>query len=648
MSTKDDNIRIEELFVELNQCREDERNAQNQILQVISVAGTVLGILFGASYFSKNQTRNIVVFSNIGKHSTGYIAKFCNLINNNITYARIMFWFSLIIFCTAFAYVMVLGVNNLLRYYYIQKLEDRLHELISHTTDDKKEGPLLHWNAYIAPIITRNFHHITSSHTALVYFCYTVAVCGVTMFSAVMVSLLYIEITNKTIFDKAVVSIFVAIMLLIILIFLRTSIRAKETAQFAWDTALENQRKRMAGNRNLYEKSSLVRQRLRYLFYPKIQDMQKPLLIVIGFAYGSFYLNIAFSLMYLLRLLFVLFIFDFLAYQARYQINDIRGIKEDEEAGSKNRLPLGDDPKHEIEMSFTIALLKIILCIVITVLWGGGVRNILLVSLLLLFITTIIYEFFRTKEWEKCIFYAVGTGYPLRFFVGFFSVVPFGTAITDWISIICLCIALYAYGIFSSILSWVDEIAKRIQNNKDFLTSYQKKHFEYLQTLIKDRYIKAKAHPVMDSVLPLREKGRLCDPWNMALLFSLLCLFISACLEKAFVVIILMEFAALLLFILSIYMRGRIKLVPMVFSWLLIGAKMTWNIFYGAFSIWYLLLSLLQILVMVTYFLLSYQPQLKKINYKELLQFLRQKTLKGIFGEYALYLMSSQANSNEK
>lgn len=86
----------------------------------------------------------------------------------------------------------------------------------------------------------------------------------------------------------------------------------------------------------------------------------------------------------------------------------------------------------------------------------------------------------------------------------------------------------------------------------------------------------------------------------------------------------------------------------MVFSWLLIGAKMTWNIFYGAFSIWYLLLSLLQILVMVTYFLLSYQPQLKKINYKELLQFLRQKTLKGIFGEYALYLMSSQANSNEK
>lgn len=54
------------------------------------------------------------------------------------------------IFCTAFAYVMVLGVNNLLRYYYIQKLEDRLHELISYTTDDKKEGPLLHWNAYIA------------------------------------------------------------------------------------------------------------------------------------------------------------------------------------------------------------------------------------------------------------------------------------------------------------------------------------------------------------------------------------------------------------------------------------------------------------------------------------------------------------------
>lgn len=38
--------RINELLTELGESREDERNSQNQIVQVISTAGAVLGILF--------------------------------------------------------------------------------------------------------------------------------------------------------------------------------------------------------------------------------------------------------------------------------------------------------------------------------------------------------------------------------------------------------------------------------------------------------------------------------------------------------------------------------------------------------------------------------------------------------------------------
>ena len=48
MNAKDDEARINELIVELSECREDERNTQNQILQVISVAGAVIGFLLGA------------------------------------------------------------------------------------------------------------------------------------------------------------------------------------------------------------------------------------------------------------------------------------------------------------------------------------------------------------------------------------------------------------------------------------------------------------------------------------------------------------------------------------------------------------------------------------------------------------------------
>ena len=42
----------EELLLELSQCREDERNCKNQMVQVISTASTILGVLFGSTYFS--------------------------------------------------------------------------------------------------------------------------------------------------------------------------------------------------------------------------------------------------------------------------------------------------------------------------------------------------------------------------------------------------------------------------------------------------------------------------------------------------------------------------------------------------------------------------------------------------------------------
>ena len=118
MESGNEQNRISELMAELHDCREDERNTQSQILEVISVAGTILGILFSASYLNDEKNKCITVFTNIEKDNMNYIDKFCNMINANVTYARIMFWLSLLIFCTAFAYIIVLGTNNILRYYY--------------------------------------------------------------------------------------------------------------------------------------------------------------------------------------------------------------------------------------------------------------------------------------------------------------------------------------------------------------------------------------------------------------------------------------------------------------------------------------------------------------------------------------------------
>lgn len=155
MNTDNNTLRINELIAELSECRQDERNTQDRIIQVISVAGTVLGILLGASSFAKGRSDSLA-------ETAGNNAR---VMDNFFTYPRILFLFSFVIFVTAFAYVLVLGVHNILRYYYIQNLEDQLHKLSPGVTDSDKEGPFVHWNAFLAPIITRNPRHIKSYYT---------------------------------------------------------------------------------------------------------------------------------------------------------------------------------------------------------------------------------------------------------------------------------------------------------------------------------------------------------------------------------------------------------------------------------------------------------------------------------------------------
>lgn len=197
------------------------------------------------------------------------------------------------------------------------------------------------------------------------------------------------------------------LMLLTLFLFIRTSSKAKEVAQFAWDTAHDNQRKRLEGDsHNIYNKSKSFKHILLYLIYPKKQDLQKPILIILGFIYGIIFMDLTINLMYIWRLMFILFVFDFLAYQARYQINDIRGLKEDKEAGCTNRLLLNDidNPGHAIKISFIVAFMKIIACIVITLFWGGMISNILLVSLTILLVSTILYEIARSKKRTYLVF----------------------------------------------------------------------------------------------------------------------------------------------------------------------------------------------------------------------------------------------------
>ena len=58
-----DNItqnRVNEIIAELTECRGDERDTQNQILQILIVCATLLGILLGASFFAGNPVVSLI------------------------------------------------------------------------------------------------------------------------------------------------------------------------------------------------------------------------------------------------------------------------------------------------------------------------------------------------------------------------------------------------------------------------------------------------------------------------------------------------------------------------------------------------------------------------------------------------------------
>ena len=390
---------------------------------------------------------------------------------------------------------------------------------------------------------------------------------------------------------------------------------------------------------------------LLYLIYPKKQDLQKHILIILGFIYGIIFMDLTINLMYIWRLMFILFVFDFLAYQARYQINDIRGLKEDKEAGCTNRLLLNDidNPGHAIKISFIVAFMKIIACIVITLFWGGMISNILLVSLTILLVSTILYEIARSKKRTYLVFTLVGIGYPLRFFVGFFSVVSLETVIS--VQMVCFVLALWAYGSFSSILAWTNEVIVRMQKTKknynSFPVSYEKKHFEDIQNIIKERYLFGEKCSINGKIMPLREKCRLRDPWNLSMILCITCLFFISCLGKVPLFLLVLELVVCITFIINIYLEYKKKVISMCVGWIGIIGKIVISIFFYKISSWYILFSIIQIIITITYFILSYQPQIKKIDFKAMFCKLKRGIMIKILGEYAFNILDSEKNSKK-
>lgn len=620
--------RINELIAEISNSREDERNAQNQILQVISIAGAILGILVGVSYLNTNINKQ------------------------NDSQARIMFLLSLLIFCAAFTYVIILGINNILRYYHMQNLEDRLYDLVNSTPDDKGRNSLLHWNSFSAPLVTRNPKNVKRFYTILHYNCFTIAACCVVLLSIGMIMLLFLGIAEKMWFDYLAIITVGGCMLLTFVFFFYACSHAEEIAKYAWDTGHEKQMERHKGEK---EKDTIDWKRIvSYLIYPKKQDLQKPFLIILGYLIGGLLLNNGDIVSNLPQLVICLVVFDFLAYQARYQINDIRGLKEDKEAGSQNRLPVDAfiNVKQAINVSLLVSFVKVILAITITCVVGGDNKPILFLCLGILSLSTILYEIVRAKQCVWGIFLSVGVGYPLRFCLGLLMHTSDKANVIFNPRMLFFIVAFSLYGSFSSILSWTNQVVELMKKKREktgkFPLEYEKGHFLYLQNLVLSRYIKAEEKYINGKVLPMRQRCSITDPWNSVFICSISSLSFVAVFGNINPILLFFEIAIIMCCIWSIYCLNWTKVIPFIICFCGICGKIVYGISDNLMPLWYSMLSVLQIMVIGTYIVLCYQPQFKAFDLKRFVYILVIRIVRLVIGKQIFYTSYNEEEKTKK
>lgn len=139
--------RLDQISKELDRCREDERSSQNQILQTIATAGTILSVICGATFLRSNEAEPENMW--------------------------ILLLLSDVIFCVTIAYIVSLGIGNVMRFHYIQALEDEIYETAFIPKD---KPPFVHWISFNSSINTKNPKHLKSVYSVMSYLYYTTAV----------------------------------------------------------------------------------------------------------------------------------------------------------------------------------------------------------------------------------------------------------------------------------------------------------------------------------------------------------------------------------------------------------------------------------------------------------------------------------------
>ncbi len=561
---------LDVLISELEQMREDHRATLDHVSQIIVAAIAGLAIVFSIATFAFNQNTHADELS--GETVGGNSAAIEYVENSDLSeqgindekqllepddseessvdrqkhhflenLLNVPFYLWLegsILFCLLF-YFLTLGLERSVRYLYMRDLEDEIRKKL-----DKYNNPsgfkYYGWCKLSSPLITLNVHHVnTSPGKAHFSFFILAAVC------LFVIVLLFVGPFLMALEDHVAILIAVGSLVALSVVFgigvKYTNVKSREIYRDLKNAvAVANVQKGASKEQNEHEGTSSEKSRsfVSYLIYPRPKDMIKLLFILFGSLAGYALTLLLGDItildseypVYFGRSVLAAFVFDYLIYQARYQLNDIRGADEDARnafACKRGRFPHNNENKNRrIKISSTVALLRVCLAIAILLCWifkepimGSFISALCALALVFGYF----YEKVRqssSKEFLKFqrnrngkesedkvladlkrmswkTFVLVPCGYVLRVAVGFTACVDpslLGSAFTASISnavlivvgIAMLMAAAYPFGESFVTLTWALEasaLRRKILSenaNADLLHGFYKPHIAYL------------------------------------------------------------------------------------------------------------------------------------------------------------------------
>lgn len=389
---------VDRLQRELEQCWQDNREAKNRILQASAAAVAVLAIVYA-----------LVVGLDSGKGS--------HFDNDATLFVCMALTVSAEIACISYA--MATTVLSFARYAYMRELE---HELGAFDLYSGAGGRMaLGWLETRGVLATPNPQHVYHRYAALHFVGSFGAVLGVV--AACFCFLFLFGTTVGT--DPSTQASFILLGVIAVVPFAAFAVYAIYQVVFRSDDVLSKAREIARESRLVAECSSdnpidvasiqekrrqgkaNVQWFIRYALFPRLQDEPKGLFMVAGFiiAYGvlsaidggvSDLGKMAGGLAY------AWFVLDYLVFQARYQLNDIRGRKEDQEnpafqARHRLRSMFGNQDTPAF-LSLLIVLYRLLIAAVCIGADYFNMGGVLAISTTCIAILAVIYEILRSWE----------------------------------------------------------------------------------------------------------------------------------------------------------------------------------------------------------------------------------------------------------